>query len=116
MSEPVCGILDRLYGVIEARRRSPEADSYVAALLGDRARLEGKLHEELGELIEAAREGDPAHTRHEAADLLFHVWVLLGAVELPPREVYAELERRFGQGGFAEKAAREKAARGEGTS
>ena len=106
---PDPGILERLYGVIEERRNSLESrseKSYVAALLADRARLEAKLHEELDELIEAARGDDPAHVRHEAADLLFHVWVLLGSVELSPGEVYAELERRFGTGGFVEKAAR----------
>jgi len=71
-----------------------------------------KLREECEELIEAAARGDARHSAHEAADLLFHVWVLLGALELPPERVYAELERRFGTGGLEEKAAR--GAGGEG--
>ena len=100
------GILERLGQVIAERRARPSPESYVCALLADRERLEAKLREELEELIEAAGTTDSAHVAHEAADLLFHVWVLLGAVELPAARVYAELERRFGTGGFAEKAAR----------
>jgi len=100
-------ILDRLYEVIRARARERPSGSYVVSLLdGGPDAIAAKLREECEELVAAAAGGDERHTVHEAADLLFHIWVLLGALELPPEHVYAELERRFGTGGLEEKAAR----------
>lgn len=107
-------ILDRLYAVIRERARERPSGSYVVSLLdaGPDA-IASKLREECEELVEAAAEADDAHTVHEVADLIFHVWVLLGALELPPERVYAELEKRFGTGGLEEKAARGTRQRGD---
>ncbi len=100
-------ILDRLYDVIRERANASPDESYVAKLLaGGVAAIAAKLREESEELIEAAGESDKAHTAQEAGDLLFHTWVLLAAVGVEPAAVFAELERRFGTSGLAEKAAR----------
>lgn len=100
-------ILESLAGVIAARRRERPDGSYVVQLLdGGHAAIAAKVREESEELIEAASGADPAHTAHEAADLLFHTLVLLDHASVAPGAVFDELERRFGVGGLAEKAAR----------
>ncbi|MBW2273183.1 MAG: phosphoribosyl-ATP diphosphatase [Deltaproteobacteria bacterium] len=100
-------ILDRLFGVIRERAEQRPEGSYVVQLLdGGLPRIAAKLREETEELIEAAGEDDRDHTAREAADLLFHVWVLLGAAGLSPDDVYGVLGERFGIGGLAEKATR----------
>ena len=98
-------VIDRLERVVESRLRERPAGSYVVTLLdGGEPALAAKLREEADELARAA--GDAAATAHEAADLLFHVLVLLGARRVRFADVCAELERRFGTGGHQEKAAR----------
>jgi len=101
-------ILERLYDVVQQRRRERPADSYVVSLLdGGVPAIAAKIREEAEELIEAASaEGASAHTANEAADLIFHTWVLLGSIDLSPADVYAVLEERFGTGGHVEKRAR----------
>ena len=100
-------ILDRLFGVIRERGKKRPEGSYVVQLLdGGIPEIAAKLREETEELIEAAGDDDRDHTAHEAAHLLFHVWVLLGAIDLPPEDVYGALRERFGIGGLAEKAMR----------
>jgi len=107
MTGPGPDVLDRVYAVIRERKRLRPAGSYVVQLLeGGLDAIGAKLHEEGGELLAAARGGDAAQIAHEAADLLFHAWVLLGSVDVEPGQVYALLEKRFGIGGLAEKAAR----------
>src|SRR5262249_18010496 len=98
-------VLDRVYAVIRERARERPAGSYVVQLLdGGVPGIGAKVREESAELLEAAAgRPDPAHVAHEAADLLFHVWVLLGALDVEPARIYAELERRFGVGGLTEK-------------
>ena len=54
----------------------------------------------------AGKGGDAEAIVYETADLFFHVLVLLGYYEIEPQRIYAELERRFGTSGIAEKAAR----------
>jgi phosphoribosyl-ATP pyrophosphohydrolase len=112
-------VLDRLYEVIESRREERPPGSYVVTLLD--AGLPGisaKLREESTEVIRAAFDEDAHAVAHEAADVVFHLFVLLAARRIPPTAVYAELARRFGIGGLAEKAARSGspsgAGRGEG--
>ena len=100
-------VLDRVYAVIRERKRERPAGSYVVQLLdGGVGAIGAKLREESAELVEAVGQPDAAQIAHEAADLLFHVWVLLGAVDVTPAQVYEVLEKRFGVGGLAEKAAR----------
>jgi phosphoribosyl-ATP pyrophosphohydrolase len=99
--------LDKLAEVLEARKSAPPESSYVASLYaaGLDAVLD-KVEEEAAEAIVAAREGDPRALVRETADLWFHCLVMLAARGLHPRDVLAELERRFGISGLDEKAGR----------
>ncbi len=100
--------LDKLAEVLEARKSASPDSSYVAGLYaaGLDAVLE-KVSEEAAETIAAARQDDPGALVHETADLWFHCLVMLAARGLHPRDVLAELERRFGISGIEEKAGRE---------
>lgn len=105
--------LTRLEQTIAARRGADPGTSYVARLLADGPpRIARKLGEESVETIVAALSGEPADLTAEAADLLFHLLVLLEARGVPLADVLAELDRRDGIGGLVEKANRsEKASR-----
>jgi phosphoribosyl-ATP pyrophosphohydrolase/phosphoribosyl-AMP cyclohydrolase len=107
--DPPAVIVARVAEVIRKRRLERPEKSYVVSLL-DRgfAKINEKITEEAGELVEALPEGDAAHTAHEAADLLFHVLVGLEAAGVPAERVFAELGRRFGVSGLDEKASRQK--------
>lgn len=115
-STPSCAdTLAALAAVIEsrlpARGGDPEA-SYVARLLhkGPDAFLK-KIGEEATEVVMAAKDadhgGDPAKIVYEVADLWFHSMVALAHYGLSPADVLAELERREGTSGLAEKAQRQ---------
>jgi len=107
MSEDV---LQRLAAVIEARRAERAGNSYTRELLdAGPERCARKLGEEAIETLIAALGPDPRALTREAADLLYHLLVLLAAKRLPLAEVLAELHRRMGLSGLAEKAARDKA-------
>ena len=102
-------ILARLEATIEERAKADPKSSYVAKLC---AKGLGKIAQKFGEeavetVIAALTEGE-AELVGEAADLLFHLMVLLGAKGVPFDAVIAELERREGISGIAEKAARPK--------
>lgn len=100
-------IIDKLYAVIEERRDSPPKKSYVSSLFAaGMTKITDKVSEEAAEFIEAAFEDDRKHVIYEAADLLFHMLVLLGQCKIHPEEVLAELSRRFGISGIDEKEAR----------
>ena len=97
----------RLEAAIRARRAADPADSYVAGLHArGRARIAQKLGEEAVETVIAAMGPDPAKIVPEAADLLFHLCVLLADAGLSLDDVRAELDRREGVSGIAEKAGR----------
>ena len=99
--------LARLEATIAARRGAAPDASYVASLFGKgRARIARKLGEEAVETIVAALTEDKAALTGEAADLLFHLMVLLADAGVPFANVLAELDRREGVSGIAEKAAR----------
>ena len=99
--------LARLEAVIASRRDADPAISYVAKL---HARGVGKIAQKLGEeaveTIIAALSEDREALVGEAADLVFHLLVLLGARDIAFADVLAELERREGVSGVAEKASR----------
>ncbi len=100
-------ILERLEATIHTRRGGDPATSHVARLQArGPARIAQKLGEEAVETVIAAIRGDRAELTGEAADLLFHLLILLDAHDLPLADVLAELERREGVSGIAEKAAR----------
>jgi len=92
--------------VAERSGASPD-ESYTARLLRDGIdRCARKFGEEAVELIVSAVSRDKAGLTGEAADVLYHLLVLLKAVDVTLAEVMAELERRTGQSGLQEKAAR----------
>ncbi|MCK5382177.1 MAG: phosphoribosyl-ATP diphosphatase [Gammaproteobacteria bacterium] len=100
--------LVKLAEVIEARKTASADESYVAGLFekGMNTILK-KIGEEAAETIVAAKEDDDTQLVYETADLWFHTLVMLSARGLGPEDVLAELERRFGLSGLAEKAARD---------
>lgn len=100
-------ILARVAATIAARRTAAPVSSYVASLFakGDDAVLK-KIGEEATETVLAAKDGDPARITAEVADLWFHCIVLLVRHGLTPADVVAELARREGRSGHAEKASR----------
>ena len=99
--------LERIASIIEERKRSDPAASYVARLLaeGEDAVLK-KIGEEATETVLAAKGGDRLHLVREIADLWFHCMILLARQGLGPGDVLAELHRREGISGLDEKAAR----------
>jgi phosphoribosyl-ATP pyrophosphohydrolase len=100
-------IVDKLYAVIEDRKKNPPAKSYVASLFaGGVPKIAAKVEEEAAEFTAAAACDDEAHFIYEAADLFFHIFVMLGEKGVHPDQVFAELARRFGVSGIDEKEAR----------
>lgn len=96
-----------LAALVASRAGTDPATSYTAKLLSEGpAKAAKKLGEEAVEAAIAAVQGDKTGLRNEAADVLYHLVVLLraGGVELDA--VMAELARRTAQSGIAEKAAR----------
>lgn len=107
-SETAAGdVLARVAATIEARKSADPGESYVAALLakGEDAVLK-KIGEEATEAVLAAKDGDKIRITAEVADLWFHCLVLLARHGLGPADVTAELARREGVSGHAEKASR----------
>jgi phosphoribosyl-ATP pyrophosphohydrolase len=102
-------ILDKLAAVLESRKGADPESSYVAKLYskGLDAILK-KIGEEATETVMAAKDGEAEKIVYETADLWFHTLVLLSQQGLGPRQVLAELERRFGLSGIEEKASRGK--------
>ena len=97
----------RLEETIRARRLADPESSYVAKLFGKgRAKIAQKLGEEAVETVIAAMAGDKAEVVKESTDLMFHLAVLLADMGLSLDDVRAELDRREGFSGLAEKAAR----------
>ena len=113
MAEPgpegldLAAVLRRIAATIESRRHADPASSYVAALFGkgDEAILK-KIGEEATETVMAAKDGDKLRIVAEVADLWFHCLVLLARHGLGPDSVLAELAKREGVSGHAEKASR----------
>jgi len=104
---PELPILQRLAGIIEARRSATADKSYTKSLLdAGMPKILAKIAEEHGELAAELPAGDDAKVIHETADLLFHVMVGLAARRIPIDAVLAELARRFGTSGHIEKAQR----------
>jgi len=100
-------ILDALQTTICGRRDADPASSYVAKLhAAGVPHIARKLGEEAIETVVAALSGDDAALTSEAADLVFHLLVLLDARGIAFADVEGELARRDGISGIAEKAAR----------
>ena len=99
--------LEELEQIVATRAAASPDESWTAKLL---AKGPEKVAEKFGEeaieaIIEAVR-GDRARLTSEAADVLYHLLVMLAARDVPLADVLAELERREGQSGIEEKARR----------
>ena len=95
------GILERLYEMVLERKREAPEGSYVSKLLqGGTDRILKKVIEESGEVALAAKNEERGEIVYEVADLWFHTLVMLGQVEIPPKEIFQELGKRFGKSGM----------------
>jgi phosphoribosyl-ATP pyrophosphohydrolase len=108
---PVAGdatVLDRLWETVEQRRLAGDiTQSHSARLLArGTAKVAQKLGEEAVECIIEATLGNRTETILESADVLYHLMVVWVDAGIRPDEVWAELRRREGISGIAEKAAR----------
>ncbi|HVZ07677.1 phosphoribosyl-ATP diphosphatase [Rhodopila sp.] len=102
-------VLDRLYAVVESRRTASPDISHSARLLQrGPAKVAQKFGEEAVECLIEAVAGNRTAVVAESADVLYHLLVLWVSAGVEPDEVWAELTRREGISGIAEKAAREK--------
>jgi phosphoribosyl-ATP pyrophosphohydrolase len=100
-------VLHRLADEIRKRRHVAADASYTRQLLdAGPDRCARKLGEEAIETIVAALSGDKPALKSEAADLIYHLLVVLECRAVPLADVLAELESRMGTSGLAEKARR----------
>ena len=90
-------ILDELFDVIEDRKETLPEDSYTASLFthekGQNAALE-KLGEETTEFLLAAKDEDEAEMAHEAADIVYHLLVVLSMHDMALDDLREELADR----------------------
>ena len=99
--------LEQLENLIAQRSSAPSSESWTAQLLEKGAeKCAEKLGEEAVELIIEAVKNDSNGVINEAADVMYHLLVLLKSREISLSHVMAELERRTAQSGLTEKAAR----------
>jgi phosphoribosyl-AMP cyclohydrolase / phosphoribosyl-ATP pyrophosphohydrolase len=96
-------VIAELAELLEQRKRELPEGSYTTQLLaGPQDKLLKKIAEESGEVIIAARDHDLAQTRYEAADLLYHLLVVLVREGVPVDDLAAELAGRRGHSGLRE--------------
>ena len=99
--------LQRLAATIESRKGADPDSSWTAKLFAKGPeKCAEKFGEEAIEAIIEAVKGDRAKLTSEAADVLYHLLVMLAARDVTLADVEAELARREGTSGIAEKAAR----------
>ena len=107
MATELGSALERLWNVIQSRRGADPEGSYTARLFArGRTKIAQKLGEEAVETVIEGVGDNPAALVGESADLLYHLLVLWAAAGVSPAEVAAELTRREGTSGIAEKRAR----------
>lgn len=93
--------------IVASRAEASPEESWTARLVaGGQNKAAKKLGEEAVETVIAAIAEDRENLTYEAADLIFHLLVVLKVAGIPLAEVMAELERRTGKSGIAEKASR----------
>lgn len=99
--------LDRLAATVLSRKGADPDTSWTAKLLAKGPeKCAEKFGEEAVEAIIEAVKGDRAKLTAEAADVVYHLLVMLAARDVTLADVVAELERREGTSGLVEKAAR----------
>ncbi|MGO6986829.1 phosphoribosyl-ATP diphosphatase [Rhizobium leguminosarum] len=100
--------LSDLESIVEERSKASPEQSWTAKLVAaGQPKAAKKLGEEAIEAVMAAVIGDRDNLTYEAADVLYHLLVVLKIAEIPLENVMAELERRTAQSGLKEKASRQ---------
>ena len=84
--------LEELIAVIRERKRFPVDESYTNKLLNNKKMCVDKVYEEVNELLEAIKKND--NQIHEAADVMYHLLVLLEANKIKIEDVMEELKKR----------------------
>ena len=94
-SDRFSAVIAELWEVIESRRDADPGDSYTAKLLqGHEDKLLKKIAEESGEVIMAAKDGDPEHLRYEIGDVVYHLLVVMARWGITPDDLAEELAAR----------------------
>jgi phosphoribosyl-ATP pyrophosphohydrolase len=97
MSDPPTDVIDELFEVIEQRKEQLPEDSYTASLFshekGENAALE-KLGEETTEVMLAAKDKNRDALTHEAADVVYHLLVVLAMYDVTVEDLRTELAER----------------------
>jgi len=107
MADALGEALERLWRVIESRRGADPDTSYTAKLFArGNAKIAQKFGEEAVEAVIEGVKGDRAALVGESADVLYHLLVLWAATGVAPTDIAAELARREGVSGIAEKKGR----------
>lgn len=102
-------VLERLFDTIVSRKDASPSISHSARLLSrGRKKIAQKFGEEAVECIIEAVDGNRDNLINESADVLYHLVVMWVDGGIHPHDVWAELERREGTSGIAEKASRSK--------
>ena len=100
-------VIDRLFETVASRKGGDAAESYTAKLFARGTdKIAQKLGEEAVETVIAAVTKDRDGMIGESADLIYHLLVLWADAGIRPEDVLAELERREGTSGIAEKNSR----------
>ena len=99
-------LLLRLEAALEERKHGSASASYTKSLYDAPEKIGEKVQEEASELAQALAHESDERVVSEAADVVYHLLVGLRHRDVPIRAVLAELDRRFGTSGHAEKAAR----------
>ena len=98
-------VFEALVKTIRDRKSSSEQESYTKKLLVDNNLCREKVMEEINELVDALSK--KKNEVHEAADVIYHLLVLLEAHDIKIEDVLGELKKRQGISGLVEKANRE---------
>jgi len=96
--------LEELIEIIRSRKNATKDKSYTNQLLNNKSLSKEKTEEELQELLEAIQLNK--NQTHEAADLIYHLLVLLECNDIKIEDVMDELKKRQQQSGLNEKASR----------
>lgn len=96
-----------LEAIVATRAKASPEESWTAKLVaGGQSRAAKKLGEEAVETVIAAIQNDGKSLTSEAADLIYHLLVVLNIAGIPLQDVVSELQRRTVQSGLTEKASR----------
>ena len=98
-------VLEELIKTIRERKNSSEHESYTKKLLMDNNLCREKVMEEINELVDALT--TKKKEVHEAADVIYHLLVLLEANNIKIEDILDELKNRQGTSGLVEKANRQ---------